>query len=68
MACLIHLCLEEFSMNAIISPRDDLKSTIWPCVPGETIDHWIVKPYFVVAPGDDLKSTIRSEISSRVHS
>ena len=55
MACLIHLCLEEFSLNAIISTRDDLKSTIWPYVPGETIGHWIVKPYFVVAPRDDLK-------------
>ena len=50
LVCLIRLCLEEFSMNAIMSPRDDLTSIIRPCVPGETVGHWIVKPYFVVAP------------------
>ena len=37
-------------MNAIVSPGDDLTTTIRPCVPGEIVDHWIVKPYFVVAP------------------
>ena len=50
MVCLIRLCPEEFSMNAIMSPRDDLTSTIRPCVPGETVGHWTVTPYFVVAP------------------
>ena len=39
LASLIHLCLEEFSENAIISPGDDLTSTIRPCVPDETIGH-----------------------------
>ena len=37
LACLIRLCPKEFSMNAIISPRDDLTSTIRPCVPSETM-------------------------------
>ena len=49
IASLIHLCLEEFSVNAIISPRDDLTSTIRPCVPGETVGHWTIEPCFVVA-------------------
>ena len=50
LACLIYLCLEEFSVNAIISPEDDLTATIRPYVQGETIGHWIAKPCFVVAP------------------
>ena len=50
MACLIRLYPKEFSMNAIVSPGDDLTTTIRPCVPGEIVDHWTVKPYFVVAP------------------
>ena len=49
LACLIRLFPEEFSMNAIISPGDDLTSTIRPCVPSETMDRWTVKPYSVVA-------------------
>ena len=49
LACLIRLCLEEFSVNAIISPRDGLTSTIRLYVLGETIGHWTVKPYFMVA-------------------
>ena len=48
LACLIRLCLEEFSMNAIISPGDDFTSTIRPSMPGETVCHWTAKPYFVV--------------------
>ena len=52
LACLIRLCLEEFSMNAIISPGDDLTSTIRPYVPSETMGRWIVKPYFVVASAE----------------
>ena len=52
LACLIHLYPKEFSMNAIVSPGDDLTTTIRPCVPGEIVDHWTVKPYFVVAPDE----------------
>ena len=52
LACLINLCLEEFLVNAIISSRDDLTSTIRPCVPSETVGHWTVEPYFVVAPAE----------------
>ena len=37
-------------MNVIISPRDDLTSTIRPYVPGETIGYWTVVSCFVVAP------------------
>ena len=37
LACLIRLCPKEFSVNAIISPRDDLTSTIRPYVPGKTV-------------------------------
>ena len=50
LACLIRLCPEEFSVNAIISPEDDMTSTIKPCVPGKTVGHWTIEPYFVVAP------------------
>ena len=50
LGCLIRLCLEEFSMNAIISPGDVLTTTIKPCMPGETVGHWTTKPYFVIAP------------------
>ena len=50
LACLIHLYLEEFLVNAIISPRDDLTTSIRPYMPGKTVGHWIAKPYFVVAP------------------
>ena len=39
LACLICLCPEEFSVNAIISPGDDLTSNIRPCMPGETVGH-----------------------------
>ena len=52
LACLIHLCPEEFLVNAIISPKDDLTSTIRPCVPGETAGHWTIEPCFVVAPAE----------------
>ena len=34
LACIIWLCPKEFSMNAIISPEDDLTYTIWPGMPG----------------------------------
>ena len=50
LACLIRLCLEEFSVNVIISPGDDLTATIRPYMPSETVGHWIVEPYFVVTP------------------
>ena len=36
IACLIRLCPEEFSVNAIISLEDDLTSTIRPCMLGKT--------------------------------
>ena len=49
LACLIRLCPEEFSVNAIISPGDDLTTTIRPYVPSEIVGHWTVEPYFVVA-------------------
>ena len=49
---LIRLCLEEFSVNAIISQGDDLTTTIKPYVPGETIGHWTAEPCFVVAPAE----------------
>ena len=39
LACLICLCLKEFLVNAIISPRDDLTFTIRPCDPSETVGH-----------------------------
>ena len=48
LACVIRLCLEEFSGNAIISLGDDLTATIRPYVPGEIVGHWTVKPCFVV--------------------
>ena len=41
---------KEFSVNVIISPGDDLTSTIRSCVPGVTVGHWTVKPYFMVTP------------------
>ena len=40
LACLIRLCPEELSVNAIISSGDDLTSTVRPYVLGETIGHW----------------------------
>ncbi|KAK9997986.1 hypothetical protein SO802_017589 [Lithocarpus litseifolius] len=43
---------QEFSVNAIISLGDDLTSTIPPYVPGETVGHWTIEPYFVVAPAE----------------
>ena len=49
LACLIRLCPKEFSVNAIISPGDDLTSTIRPCVPGEIVGHWTIEPCFLVA-------------------
>ena len=52
LACLICLCLEEFSVNAIIYPGDDQTSTIRPCVPSETVGHWTIEPCFVVAPAE----------------
>ena len=52
LACLILLCPKEFSMNAIISPGDDMTSIIRHYVPGETVGHWTIKPYFVVASAE----------------
>ena len=39
-------------MNAIISPGDDMTSIIRPYVPGETVGHWTIEPYFVVASAE----------------
>ena len=50
LACLFHLCPEEFLVNHIISLRDDLIATIRPYVPGEIVGYWTVEPYLVVAP------------------
>ena len=44
LACLIHLCPEEFLANAIMTPGDDLTSTIRPFASGKTIDHWTIGP------------------------
>ena len=52
LACLIRLCPKEFLLNAIISPRDDLTTTIRPYMPSETIGYWTAKPYFVVTPAE----------------
>ena len=49
LACLIRLCLDEFLLNAIISPGDDLTATIRPYVLGKTVGHWTVEPCIVVA-------------------
>ena len=49
LACIIWLCPEEFSLNAIISPKDNLTSTIRPGMPGMTASLWTIKPCFVVA-------------------
>ena len=49
LAFLIYLCPKEFLVNAIISPKNDLISTIWRCVPGEIASHWTIEPCFVVA-------------------
>ena len=50
LACLIRLCPEEFLVNAIISPGDDLTSTIRPYVLGEIVGHWTIEPCFVLVP------------------
>ena len=52
LACLIHLCPEEFSVNAIISPGNDLTATIRPYVPSEIVGHWTTEPYLVVASAE----------------
>ena len=52
LASLICLYAEEFSVNAITSPEDDLTFTIRPCVPGEIVDYWTIEPCFVVAPAE----------------
>ena len=39
LASLIRLCPKEFSVNAIISPGDDLTSTIRPYILDETVGH-----------------------------
>ena len=50
LASLIRFCPEEFLVNAIISLRDDLTSTIRPCVQSEIVGHSTIEPCFMVAP------------------
>ena len=52
MACIIRLCPEEFSVNAIISPKDNLTFTIQPRMPSETASLWTTEPCFVVEPAE----------------
>ena len=49
MAYVIRLYPKEFSMNTIISPEENLTSTIRPGMPGETVGLWTIEPYFGVA-------------------
>ena len=49
LACIIRLYPEELLVNAIISPEDNLISTIRPRMPSETVGLWIIEPCFVVA-------------------
>ena len=37
LACIIRLCLKELSMNAIITPKYNLTSTIQLGMPGKAI-------------------------------
>ena len=48
LVCLIRLCPDEFLVNIIISPEDDLTSTIRPCVLSKTVGHWTIEPCFMV--------------------
>ena len=52
MACIIRLCPEEFSVNAIISPKDNLTFTIQPRMPSEIASLWTIEPCFMVAPAE----------------
>ena len=45
----IWLCPEEFSMNAIISPKNNPTSTIRLGMPGKTTGLWTIESCFVVA-------------------
>ena len=49
LAYIIRLYPKEFSMNAIISPKDNPTSTIQPGMPSETTGLWTIEPCFVVA-------------------
>ena len=44
LACIIRLYPKEFSLNTIISLEDNLISTIWLGMPGETAGLWTIKP------------------------
>ena len=52
LAYIIQLCLEEFSMNTIISPKHNSTSTIRPGMLGETAGLWTIEPCFVVTPAE----------------
>ena len=49
LAYIIRLYPKEFSVNAIISPEDNLTSTIQPRKPTKMASIWTIKPCFVVA-------------------
>ena len=49
LAYIIWLCPKEFFVNFIISPEDNLNSTIWPGMPSEAAGLWTIKPCFMVA-------------------
>ena len=49
LAYIIRLYPEEFSMNTIISPEDNLTSTIRLGMLGEAACLWTIEPCFVVA-------------------
>ena len=49
LAYIIRLYPKEFSVNAIISPEDNLTSTIRPRKPTKMASIWTIKPCFVVA-------------------
>ncbi|KAL0010912.1 hypothetical protein SO802_006020 [Lithocarpus litseifolius] len=63
LACLIHLCPEEFLVNTIIYPENDLTSTIRPCVLGKTVGHWTIEPCFVAAPAKNYFNSQTSTLS-----
>ena len=44
LVCIIQLCPKEFSVNAIISPKDNPTSTIQPGMPSEAVGFWTIEP------------------------
>lgn len=52
LACIIWLCPGEFFVNAIISLKDNMTSTIQPRMLGKTTGIWTIDPCFVVAQAE----------------